>query len=195
MLACRESDMKNKLLAAALALVLLPAVAADSYRFDPHHTRPMFEVRHMGFSTQHGRFDRADGQIVLDPDVHTGSVDFTVDATSIDMGTEEWNKHMRSEEFFNVAQFPTMRFRSDKLIFDGDRVVGAEGQFTMLGVTRPLRVSVANFRCGPNPMTKQQTCGGDVSAEFKRSDFGMTKFLPLVGDEVRILVPVEATRG
>jgi polyisoprenoid-binding protein YceI len=186
--------MKKNLLAAALALALVPAVAADSYSFDPRHTRPLFEVVHMGFSTQHGRFDRAEGQIDLDQAAHKGSVDFTVDATSIDMGTEEWNKHMRSDEFFNVAQFPIMRFKSDKLIFDGDRVVGAEGQFTLMGVTKPLRVTVTNFRCGPNAMTKQPTCGADIGARIKRSDYGMTKFLPVVGDDVRIQVPVEATK-
>lgn len=188
--------MKNKLAAAVAALAFaVPAFAADSYRFDPHHTRPLFEVSHMGFSTQHGRFDRASGQVVLDAAAHTGSIDFSVDASSIDMGTDEWNKHMKSDEFFNVARFPVMTFKSDKLVFDGGRVVAAEGQFTLLGVTRPLRIAVANFRCGQNPMTKQPTCGADVSARIKRSDFGMTKFLPLVGDDVKIFVPVEATKG
>ncbi len=190
--------MKNRFIAgftaAALASALAPALAADSYRFDPHHTRPLFEVKHMGLSTQHGRFGKADGSAVLDTVAKRGSVELTIDATSIDMGTDEWNKHMKSDEFFNVARFPAMTFKSDKLIFDGDRLVAAQGQFTLLGVTRPLRISVANFRCGQNPMTKQPTCGADISAQIKRSDFGMTKFLPAVGDDVKIFVPVEATK-
>lgn len=187
--------MKKKLAAAILALTLVPAVAADSYRFDPHHTRPMFEVNHMGYSTQHGRFNRADGQAVLDMAARRGSLTFTVDTTSIDMGTDDWNKHMMSDEFFNVAQFPTMSFKSDRLTFEGDRVTGADGQFTLLGVTKPLHVAVNNFHCAPNPMNKAPTCGADISAQIKRSDFGMTKFIPLVGDEVRIFVPVEAIKG
>jgi polyisoprenoid-binding protein YceI len=186
--------MKKGFAAAALVMILAPALAAEGYRFDPHHTRPLFEVRHMGFSTQHGRFGKADGKVDIDTAAKRGSVDFTVDTASIDMGTDEWNQHMRSDEFFNVQKFPTMTFRSDRLLFDGDRVVGADGQFTLLGVTRPLHLDVADFRCAPNPMTKAQTCGADISARIRRSDFGMTKFIPLVGDEVKIFVPVEAVR-
>lgn len=178
----------------AAVLMLSSAFAADTYRFDPNHTRPLFEVGHMGFSTQHGRFDKADGVVTLDVPAKRGSVDFSVDAASIDMGTDEWNRHMASDEFFAAAKYPRMNFRSDKLLFDGDRVVGADGQFTLLGVTRPLHVSVEHFRCAPNPMTKAPTCGGDVRARIRRSDFGMTKFIPLVGDEVDIKVPFEATK-
>ncbi|MGE5466927.1 MAG: YceI family protein [Ignavibacteria bacterium] len=187
--------MRNTSAALALSLALAPAFAADSFRFDPNHTRPMFEVGHMGFSTQHGRFGKAEGTAVIDTAARRGSIDFTVDARSIDMGTEEWNKHMRSEEFFDVERFPVMSFKSDRLLFVGDRVVGAEGRFTLHGVTRPLRIEVEHFRCGQNPMTKAQTCGADIAAQIKRSDFGMTKFIPLVADEVKIFVPVEAIQG
>lgn len=186
--------MKNLLVAIALATFSIAAGAADTYHFDPNHTRPMFEVSHMGFSTQHGRFDNVDGRVVLDLAVHRGSVDFVVDADSIDMGSAEWNTHMKSNEFFDAAEFPTISFKSDKLLFDGDRVIGADGQFTLHGVTRPLRVAVEHFRCAPNPMNKAPTCGADISAQIRRSDFGMTRFLPLVGDDVKIFVPVEATR-
>lgn len=186
--------MKNRFVAVVLACALAPAFAADGYRFDPNHTRPMFEVSHMGLSTQHGRFGKADGRAVLDTAAKKGSVDLVIDTASVDMGTDEWNKHMRSDEFFDTAKYPTITFRSDRLLFDGDRVVGAEGQFTLMGVTKPLRVSIEHFHCAPNPMTKVQTCGGDVRAQIKRSDFGMNKFLPMVGDEATIRVPFEATR-
>lgn len=183
--------MKKTLIALALATAL-PAFAVDSYTLDPRHTRPMFKINHLGFSTQHGRFGKAEGKVVLDTAAKQGSVDLTVDTASIDMGADDWNKHMKGEDFFNVDKFPAMTFKSDKLTFDGDKVVGAEGSFTLLGVTKPLKLAVANFRCAPHPMNKKPTCAGDISVTIKRSDFGMTKFLPAIGDEVKIFVPVEA---
>lgn len=190
--------MKKILIASVIAAVVAPAaapaIAADVYGFDAAHTRPSFLVNHLGFSTQHGRFGKAGGHIVLDMAAKMGSVELTIDTASIDMGTDKWNQHMKSDDFFNVEKFPLMSFKSDKLIFHGDQVVGADGRFTLLGVTRPLSVAVANFRCAPHPMLKQDACGGDVSATLRRSDFGMTKYLPAVGDDVRINVPVEAVK-
>jgi polyisoprenoid-binding protein YceI len=189
--------MKKPLTALALAAVLAtPAFAAsDSYTLDPNHTFPVFEVSHMGFSTQRGRFNKTSGQVTLDLAAKTGSVALTIDTKSLDMGFATWNTHMSDEGFFNVEKYPTMTFKSDKLVFDGDKVVAAEGQFTLLGVIRPLTVTVSGFHCGANPMNKKPLCAGDVTATFKRSDFGMTKFLPAVGDDIKISVPVEAYKN
>ncbi len=171
-----------------------PAYAADTYTIDPNHTWPIFEVNHFGFSTQRGRFDKSSGKITLDLAAKKGSVDLTIQTASIDMGFEKWNEHMKSAEFFNVAQFPTMHFTSDKLVFDGDKVVAAEGSLTLLGTTRPLTLTVSNFRCGTFPLTKKPRCGADVSATFKRMDFGMAKYVPAISDEVKIMSPVEADK-
>ena len=188
--------MQKTLVALSMAVAqAMPAVAADNYVIDPNHTFPLFEVSHMGFSTQRGRFDKTYGWATLDSAAKTGSVNLTIDTKSIDMGFANWNAHMLEDSFFNADKFPTMTFTSDKLVFDGDKVVAAEGQFTLLGVTRPLTVTVSGFHCGANPMTRKDMCGCDVTATFKRSAFGMTKFIPLVGDEIRIFVPVEAYRN
>lgn len=181
-----------------IALIVLssalatPAIAADSYSIDPNHTFPVFEVNHLGFTTQRGRFNRTAGKITLDVAGKTGSVDLTIDTTSLDMGFDTWDKHLSAEGFFHTEKFPTMTFKSDKLEFDGGKVVAAAGSFTLLGVTKPLRLTVSNFHCGPHPFTKKAMCGADISATLKRSDFGMVKFLPAVSDEVRINSPVEA---
>ncbi len=185
----------NKLLATLLAsLLAAPACAADNYTIDSRHTFPVFEINHMGFSTQRGRFNKSSGKITIDTAAKKGSVELTIEAASIDMGLDKWDEHMKAEDFFNAAQFPTMRFVSDRLVFDGDRVVAAEGSFTLLGVTKPLTLTVSNFRCTMHPMAKKPACGADVSATLKRSDFGMTKYVPMVSDEVRILSPVEALK-
>src|SRR3989338_7896370 len=115
---------------AVASVIAAPAYAAESYTIDPNHTWPMFEVNHMGFSTQRGRFNKSSGKITLDTSAKKGSVDLTIETASLDMGFDKWDEHMKSADFFNIGQFPTMSFTSDKLKFDGDQVVGAEGSFT-----------------------------------------------------------------
>ncbi|GLT23488.1 polyisoprenoid-binding protein [Zoogloea oryzae] len=179
----------------ALAAVSAPALAAPAgYTVDPNHTFPVFEVDHLGFSTQRGRFNKTSGRITLDTAARQGTVDVTIDATSIDMGFAKWNDNMRGENYFNTDVHPTITFKADRLVFDGERPVSAEGSLTMLGVTRPVTLTINRFRCAPHPLNKRETCGADVVATLKRSEFGMTKYIPSVGDDVRLLIAVEAFR-
>lgn len=192
--------MQRYLVALIVSSTLVaPAFAADSYTIDPEFTTPAFEIGHLGFTTQRGHFDKTSGKVTLDLAAKTGSVDFTIYTTSLDMGTAVWSKawvaHLSDDGLFNVMKFPTMNFKSDKLIFEGNKVVAAEGQFTLLGVSKPLKVEVKGFQCGANPMNKKPMCTGDVTAALKRSDFGMTKYIPAVSDEVKISVPVEAYKN
>jgi len=184
----------NKIFALILASLLAsPALAAEHYTVDPHHTWPMFEVNHLGYTTQRGRFNQSSGTVELDIAAKKGSIDLTIQTGSLDMGFDLWDQHIKAEGFFNAEVYPTLHFVSNKLQFEGDKVVAATGDFTMLGVTKPLTVTVSNFRCAPHPMNKKMTCGADISTSLKRSDFGMTKFVPAVSDEVKIMVPLEAT--
>ncbi len=179
----------------ALAAVSAPALAAPAgYTIDPNHTFPVFEVDHLGFSTQRGRFNKTSGRITLDTAARQGSVDVTIDAASIDMGFAKWNDNMRGENYFNTDTHPTITFKADRLVFDGERPVSAEGSLTMLGVTKPVTLTINRFRCAPHPLNKRETCGADVVATLKRSEFGMTKYIPSVGDDVRLLIAVEAFR-
>lgn len=188
--------MNRIMIAIALASsVTLSAFAADSYTIDPNHTFPVFEVNHLGYTMQHGRFNKSSGKITLDMAAKSGSVDLTIETTSLDMGFPLWDEHLSADGFFNTAKFPTMTFKSNKLIFKDDKVVAAEGQFTLLGVTKPLTVSVNGFKCGENPMNKKPMCGANIAGTIKRSDFGMTKYVPAVSDEVEIHVPVEAYKN
>ncbi len=167
-------------------------VSAQNYSIDSRHTYPVFEVKHLGISTQRGRFNSAAGKIMLDRAGKKGSVELTIDVNSIDMGIAKWDEHMKSEDFFNAAKFPTIAFKSSNLKFDGDKVVGAEGELTMHGVTKPVSLSVAGFNCTMHPMVKKEVCGADITASIKRSQFGMEYGLPGIGDEIKISVPVEA---
>lgn len=187
--------MNKTLIALALASTLsVSAFAADSYTIDPRHTFPSFEVSHLGFSIQRGRFNTSAGKITLDTAAQSGSIAVSIDAASIDTGLAELEKHIQSEEFFDVAKYPTITFTSKNLKFDGDKLVGANGDFTLHGVTRPVSLQIDHFRCAPHPMNKKPTCGANATATIKRSEFGIAKYVPAVGDEVKIAIQVEATK-
>ncbi|WP_372719437.1 YceI family protein [Immundisolibacter sp.] len=185
--------MKTQLAVALFtSAIAMPALAVDSYAIDPYHTCPVFEIDHLGFSIQRGRFNKVTGNIQLDLAARAGAIDVTIDSASIDMGFDEWDERMRSDEFFNVEKFPTMRFKSEKLVFDGDKLVGAEGQFTLLGVTKPLTLTIGGLHCAVHPINKKPLCGANATAAIKRSDYGMVKYLPGIGDQVKLIIPVEA---
>ena len=187
--------MKTQLAAVLLtAAFALPASAADSYTVDPAHTYPNFEINHLGFSTMHGRFGATTGKITLDTAAKSGSIDITIDATSIDTGHAKRDTHLKSEEFFNVGKFPTLAYKSTRLKFKGDKLSGADGELTLLGVTKPVSLTINAFNCGPHPMNKKPMCGANATATIKRSEFGLSTYVPAVGDEVIITIEVEATK-
>lgn len=191
-----------KKIAASVALTIgalaaaLPAVAApENYVIDPGHTFPSFEVNHLGFSTHRGRFNKTDGKITLDTAAKSGTVEITIDANSVDTGGEKLDKHLKAEDFFNVAKFPTLTFKGTKFTFDGDKPVAVEGDFTLLGVTKPVKLAINNFKCGPHPFNKKPICGAEVTGTIKRSEFGMKYGVPAVGDDIKLLIQVEAVKA
>jgi polyisoprenoid-binding protein YceI len=154
----------------------------------------MFEVSHVGYSMQRGRFNKTTGKITLDIAAKKGSVDITIETNSLDMGFAKWTEHMKGEEFFDVTEYPTIRFTSDKLLFEGDKLVGAEGNFTVLRQTHPLTLRVDGFYCAPFPFTKKMHCGANISATILRSQYGMGRYVSMIGDEVRLSAPIEADK-
>jgi len=178
-----------------VSLLFLSSTAfAEDYTVDPRHTYPSFEVNHMGLSTQRGRFDATGGKITLDSAARTGSVLIEIDARSISTGLGELEKHLKAEDFFNVEKHPKITFKSDKVEFDGDKPRAVHGELTMLGVTKPVTLSISSYNCRIHPMNKRFVCGADASATIKRSEFGMTYAIPAVSDEVRLSIQVEAFR-
>jgi polyisoprenoid-binding protein YceI len=179
--------------AALAAAIAAPAFASpETFSIDATHTYPSFELNHLGFSVQRGRFNGATGKIVIDRAAKSGSVDIAIDVGTIDMGLEKWDKHMKSEDFFNYETYSSITFKSDKDMFDGDMVTGVEGNFTLLGVTKPLTLTVTNFGCGVHPFNKKNVCGGNAVAAIKRSDFGMKYAIPGIADDVKLLIAFEA---
>lgn len=194
----RPFTMHKPIVAALTALVLCSGASAfaapETYVLDSRHSFPVFQVNHLGLSLQWGRFKKASGRITIDREARTGSVDLSIDTATIDMGLDKWDEVMRGEDYFNVEQFPTLTFRSGRVLFDGDKVSGAEGELTLLGVTRPVTVSLTGFNCITHPINKKNVCGGMATALIRRSEFGMTKGIPGTADEVRLNMAVEAFR-
>jgi len=177
------------------AIVGTGAAAEETYNIDPVHSQPNFEVQHMGFSIQRGSFTKSTGKVTIDRAAKKGSVDVTIDAASIHTIDPRLDTHVKSPDFFNVEKYPTITFKSTNLVFDGDRVVEVNGDLTLLGITKPVVLKVANEHCGEHPINKKPMCGADATAMVKRSEWGMKYGLPrAVGDDVRIVIPIEAYR-
>ncbi|MSQ60835.1 MAG: polyisoprenoid-binding protein [Betaproteobacteria bacterium] len=186
----------KKVLAMSIAMMTgSAAYAADSYTIDSRHTFPsFFEVSHLGFSTQRGRFNGTKGKIVLDRKLKTGSIDVTIATTTLDTGFDKLEEHLRGVDFFNTEIYPAMTFKADKITYNGDAPSKIDGEVTLLGVPKPLTLSLVHFRCGIHPMLKKEVCGANASGTLKRSEFGMKYAVPAVGDEVKILIQVEAIK-
>jgi polyisoprenoid-binding protein YceI len=165
----------NQILVAVLAAgAAASAFAADTYTIDPNHTYPSFEADHMGgVSVWRGKFTKTTGTVTLDRAAKTGSVDITVDASTIDFGHAKMNEHAKGPEMFDVAKFPTAVYKGTAVKFDGDKPVSVEGTLTLHGVTKPVALAIDKFKCIQHPMLKREVCGADATATFDRADFGV----------------------
>lgn len=186
----------KKLVAFTFAATLSSAVyaAPETYAIDPAHTLPRFEYSHLGYSIQLSRFDTVSGTITIDRAAQIGSVDVRIDAKSVNTGSTLFNGHIQGEDFFATEKYPAITYKSNRLKFDGDKVVAVEGDLTVKGITKPVTLTVISFLCMPHPMLKKDACGATATAKIKRSDFNMGKYAPYVGDEVTLTIPVEAVK-
>ncbi len=172
-----------------------PALAADTYVSDPHHTFASFEFNHLGYSTQRGRFDTVRATVVLDRENRTGSVEATLDAASVSTGSPSFNDTLRGAAYFDAAQFPDIVFSGRDLTFDKfDHIASVAGQLTIKGVTRPITLQLTQFKCMVHPLLRREACGANATASLRRSDFGLGKFAPLVGDQVTLHLAIEAVK-
>jgi polyisoprenoid-binding protein YceI len=167
--------MNRIVLASAAALLSAGAFAVPvTYTLDPSHTYPSFAADHMGgLSVWRGKFDATSGKVVYDKDAKAGSIDVTVDMSSVDFGMPKLNEHAKSAEIFDVAKYPTATYSGKFTKFNGAAPTEAQGTLTLHGVTKPVTLTINSFLCKPSPMTKKEVCGADASATFNRSDFGV----------------------
>ena len=188
--------MKRIVLASMAALLGAGAYAAPvTYNLDPNHTFPSFEADHFGgLSVWRGKFNSSSGKVVLDKDAKAGSIDVTVDMSSINFGMPKLDEHAKSAEIFDVAKFPTATYSGKFTKFNGTTPTEAQGTLTMHGVTKPVTLVIDSFKCMQNPMSKKEVCGADASATINRADFGVN-FGEKFGfkQEVKLQIQVEGS--
>lgn len=167
----------------------------EYYDLDKVHTQILFFVDHLGFSVSSGRFYGFDGHFILNREqLDESSAEVVIKADSLDMGDEAWNDHLKNTDFFNVEDFPNIRFVSESVSLIDDQNAEVSGILTLLGVEKPITFKVRHNKSGTHPFNGQYVAGFTAETMIKRSDFGMTFGLPLLSDDVRIEIAVEGIK-
>ena len=170
----------------------MPAFAADTYKLDPAHTAVTWHISHFGFSSPSGKFMNADGTVTLDQENPANSkVSVTIPVAEIDSGVAKLDEHLKGKDFFDVETYPTATFVSTAVDVTGKDTAVVHGNLTIHGVTKPVDLNVHVNKIGEN-MFKKQTAGFTATANIKRSDFGMTAYLPGLGDDIQLDIESEA---
>lgn len=182
-------------IALSFGLGLAPDLsAADTYAIDPVHTAAIFKVKHLGVSHTYGRFNDVAGTIVFDAANPAASkVEITIQAGSVDTFNQKRDGHLASPDFFDSKQFTTLSFVSTAFKKVDEQNYEVAGNFTLHGVTKPLTLTVVKVGEGKDPWGGYRI-GFDAAFTIKRSDFGMTKMLEAVGDDVAITFATEAIK-
>lgn len=185
-------SLAGMLAAVGLALCsLLGRAAPEEFKIDPGHTFSVFEIRHLGVSTQRGRFDRTSGTVSLDPQAGAGHVDIVIDARSVNTGHDALDKLLRSEDFFNVEQFPEISYRAHSIAYAEGKPERIEGELTLRGISKSVPLTVLGYGCTRKPFLVQLRCGIDAVATIRRSEFAMTSLIAFTSDEVKLVIQAE----
>lgn len=169
------------------------SLAGDTFKLDPVHSSLLFKVKHLGVSYSYGRFNEMDGQIVwdsADPSKSTFSV--TVKTSSVDTANAKRDEHLRSPDFFDAKQFPTLSFKSTSVKPAGENKYEVTGDLTIRGVTKPITVTLEHV--GVNSGQRGTKTGFDGQFTINRQDFGVAYMPQGIGNDVTILVALEADK-
>ena len=178
------------------ASVAVPGIAADTYKLDPLHSSVHFQINHLNWSNLFGRFNKIGGTFVVDEDnPANGSVEIVIDAASIDTNFEKRDNDLRSPRFFNVVEFETITFKSTGIERKDETTGTATGDLTIIGVTRSVSFDFVWHRATPAPWNKDEFhTGFSAQLGIKRSDWGMTTGIGGIGDDVTLILEIEAVK-
>jgi polyisoprenoid-binding protein YceI len=169
--------------------------AADGYAIDPVHSFVMFRIKHLDIGYVYGRFNEFSGTIKLDEaSPSSSSVTVEVKATSVDTGVKQRDDHLRTPDFFAVAQFPTLTFKSTAVKKVDETHFDVTGDLTIHGVTKSVTVRMEKTGAGKDPWGKFRV-GFEGTLELKRSDFEMKGVQEMVGDALRLTLAFEAVKN
>lgn len=185
-----------------IALVLLSSTAvataagSEKYDVDPSHSGVVFGWNHFGFSNPSARFDKIDGSLLLDKsDITKSAVSVSLPLAGIDTGVAKLDEELKGPEFFDSAKFPAITFKSTKVEKAGENGLKVTGDLTVHGVTKSVTLDAKVNKIGifeiPG-VVKAPAAGFDATITIKRSDFGVTKYLPLVSDDIPVRITLDA---
>jgi polyisoprenoid-binding protein YceI len=188
--------MKSRLASfvAVLALTVGSALAADTYKLDPVHSMVIFKVNHMGVSNTYGRFNEPSGTFSIDPDPANMSFETSVAVEKIDTGFAARDHHLKSADFFDAMQFPTITFKSTGVKKSGSNTYEVTGDLTLHGVTKSITVTVNEIGAAKVPPKGEERAGFETTFTVKRSDYGMNFMPGMVGDEITLMVNTEGVK-
>ncbi len=182
--------------ALALHCPPLARAASESFTVDGVHSTLIFKAKHLGVSNFYGRFNAISGTLTFDDaDSKKSAVAIEVKTETVDTGNEKRDQHLKSPDFLSAKEFPTISFKSKEIKKSGDGVFEIEGDFTLHGVTKAIKVKAERTGSGKNPRSGKALSGFETTFTFKRSDFGMKGMIPMIGDEVQITISVEAEQA
>ena len=185
-----------------MMIVLLVSVVPLSfgkpviYEIDPNHTFPAFEADHMGgLSLWRGKINSTSGEIILDKKNKTGSVNVVMEMLSIDFGHDEMNKRAKSDDMFDIEEFPQASYEGKLINFQDGAPTKAEGELTLHGITKNVDLEIKAFKCRLHPFKLREVCGADLRGNIMRDDFGI-KYGKMLGFKmgVALRIGVEAIK-
>ena len=185
-----------------MMIVLLVSVVPLSfgkpviYEIDPNHTFPAFEADHMGgLSLWRGKINSTSGEIILDKKNKTGSVNVVMEMLSIDFGHDEMNKRAKSDDMFDIEEFPQASYEGKLINFQDGVPTKVEGELTLHGITKNVDLEIKVFKCRLHPFKLREVCGADLRGNIMRDDFGI-KYGKVLGFKmgVALRIGVEAIK-
>ena len=169
------------------------AAAAQTYNIDAAHTVVTFGWNHFGFSNPSARLEKVEGALQLNQaDITKSSVSVTMPLDGLHTGVEKLDAHLKTDEFFDAAKYPTITFKSTKVEKVGAEGLKITGDLTVHGVTKSVTLNGKINKIGDNPMMKVASAGFDADVVLKRSDFGVTKYVPAVSDEIPVHITLDS---
>jgi len=173
----------------------LVKIQAGEYKLDKEHAALIFKINHMGFSSYVGRFNEFDVSLDFDPNnIENSRIEATINMRSIDVNNPDFAAVLSGTAWLDTQRFPQAVFRSVSVKKTDDEKLLVQGELTFLGTTKEVTMVAKLNGAANNPLTRRYTLGFTANLRFKRSDFGLKKFVPVVADEVDIEIHSEFQR-
>jgi polyisoprenoid-binding protein YceI len=190
----RRQFMKRMMTLSVIVFAITCAAETETWEIDPNHTTSQFSIRHLGISTVRGVFEKTNGTVIYDPvDPTKTQIDAILDASTVNTRIEKRDNDLRSPNFFDVAKYPAITFKSKKTEVEGQGKLKIIGDLTIHGVTKEVVLDVD----GPSQPVSAMggvRMGAEATTTINRRDFGVNGAPMVAGDEVQIILDVELKR-